>query len=274
VNASWKYVNVLLLSLTWAVSILSARGLVFKGSDTLGAELIPRLGELFSSSEPEVRLEIAAEGSSTGILAVIEGGADFAMSSRPLTEKERLMAEEKERTLVQSVIALDAIVVIVHESNPVDELSLRQVEAIFCGDLGNWASFGGNPGYIYIYTRHTASGTYVRFRELALRNRDYSIRAQKLAGNEQIVAEVAANAKGIGYVSLQKRLGEGVKALAINGSGIDIANLRSGQYPLLRNLYLVYDTNNENPMIPVFLDFIRSRAAASVISSTQFIPAQ
>ena len=66
----------------------------------------------------------------------------------------------------------------------------------------DWSELGAKPGKISVYTRNTASGTYQIFQRLAMGSRDYGTASQKLAGNEQIANEVAANENGIGYVGL------------------------------------------------------------------------
>jgi len=101
-----------------------------------------------------------------------------------------------------TIVAFDGTAVIVNSANPVSALTKRQVEQIFAGDITDWSAVGGNPGAISIYTRNTSSGTYSDFKDLAMKKRDYAGSSQKMAGNEQIVAEVAKNPSGIGYVSM------------------------------------------------------------------------
>ena len=67
-----------------ATGIASAHAdrLVIKGSDTLGAKLVPQLAEQFKAQHPGTTFDIAAEGSTTGIAAIIDGTAQIGMSSR------------------------------------------------------------------------------------------------------------------------------------------------------------------------------------------------
>ena len=91
---------------------------------------------------------------------------------------------------------------IVNAGNPIKGLTKKQVEQIFTGEVTDWSAVGGSSGKISIYTRNTSSGTYSDFKELAMKKRDYAGGSQKMAGNEQIAAEVGKNANGIGYVGL------------------------------------------------------------------------
>lgn len=261
--------------MVWAAMTTLMRGsetLVIKGSDTLGGQLIPRLAEEFQRTQPGTRFEIASEGSSTGILAVLEGGADLAMTSRPLSQREEAMAQETGMDLESVPVALDAIVVIVHETNPMRSFSLHQVEQLFCGDFRNWVSVGGPAGPVFLYTRHTASGTYSRFQQLAMRSRDYSGFAQKMAGNEQIAMEVSHNPLGIGYVSRQQAGSRGVQVCRIDGVEPSMQELMAGRYPLVRELGLILERESDNARLREFVNYCRSEVARKIILSSGFVP--
>ena len=101
-----------------------------------------------------------------------------------------------------TIVAFDGIAVIVNSANPIKGLTKKQVEQIFTGDVTDWSAVGGSGGKISVYTRNTSSGTYSDFKELAMKKRDYAGGSQKMAGNEQIAAEVGKNPNGVGYVGM------------------------------------------------------------------------
>ena len=154
----------LLLAALAAVSSASAQKLVIKGSDTLGAKLVPTLAEDYKASHPGVSFEIAAEGSTTGISAIIDGTAQIGMSSRRAKPTEISAAQAKGVSLKPTIVAYDGIAVILNAANPVAGLTKRQVEQIFAGDITDWSAVGGGAGKISIYTRNTSSGTYSDFK--------------------------------------------------------------------------------------------------------------
>jgi phosphate transport system substrate-binding protein len=204
------------LALAAAVAAPAQR-LVIKGSDTLGAKLVPTLAEEYRARHPGVAFEIAAEGSATGLAAIIEGTAQIGMTSRRPRAAELAAASSRGVDLHATVVAFDGMAVIVNAGNPVTGLSRRQVERIFAGDVTDWLAVGGRPGRISVYTRNTASGSYSDWKELAMNKRDYAPSAQKMAGNEQIAAEVGRNPNGIGYVGFAYLQPEGARVLAIDG---------------------------------------------------------
>lgn len=231
----------------------AAETIVIKGSDTLGAKMVPQLAESFKAKMAkqgiEVSFEIAAEGSSTGVASVVDGTAEIGMSSRAPKEKEVAKAKAKGVDMRTIMVAKDGIAIIVNELNPLDSISLEEIELIFSGDIDNWSGIIVQSGKISAYTRNTSSGTYAVFQKLGMNSRDYGPMTQKMAGNEQIAAEVAKNSNGIGYVGLAYIGTPGVKVLPVNGLMPD-----SADYPLARPLY--YLINNEKKLSPPANDFI------------------
>src|SRR5437879_8058574 len=149
----------LALSIILAASVSSAHAdrLVIKGSDTLGAKLVPQLAEQFKSQHPGTTFDIAAEGSTTGIAAIIDGTAEIGMSSRRAKSSEVGAATAKGRNMKPTIVAYDGIAVIVNSANPVKALTKKQVEQIFAGEVTDWSAVGGSGGKISIYTRNTSS---------------------------------------------------------------------------------------------------------------------
>ena len=260
-------------SLFLIFSVLSSAQdkLIIKGSDTLGAKMIPKIAEAYENKNPGSKFEIAAEGSSTGIAAIIDGTADIGMSSRELKGKEKATAGANGVRLVKTVIANDAVAVIVNESNPLSKLSLKDVERIFTGDITNWSAVGGKSGGISGYTRNTSSGTYAFFQKFALAGRDYGAATQKMAGNEQIATEVANNPNAIGYVGLAYVGAKGIKMIAVDGVLPSAKTANDGSYKLARGLNCF---TNGNPVGPAkkFLDFALTPPGQKIVASTGFVP--
>ena len=258
----------ILASLSWAQA---SEKIVIKGSDTLGAKMVPQMAEEFKAIKAKegvtVIFEIAAEGSSTGVAAVIDGTADLGMSSRDAKRTEISKALLEGIKMEPIVVAKDGIALIAHKSNPMDEISRREVEKIFTGDVDSWTSINGKSGGISIYTRNTSSGTYAVFQEMALRKRDYASSSQKMAGNEQIASEVAKNPNGIGYVGLAYIGTPGVKVLPVDGIKPDNA-----EYPYARPLYFFHDANKGlRPIVKEFVDFCHSAKGQEIVEAVHFI---
>ena len=252
-------------------SAFAAEKLVIKGSDTLGAKMVPQIAEAFKAENPDLTFEIAAEGSSTGVKAIITDTADIGMSSRDVKEKEIAEAKSNGVDMQTIVVAKDAIAVIINEKNPITKLTKDQVGAIFTGKVANWAAVGGKPGDISGYTRNTSSGTYKVFQELAMNEEDYGDQTQKMAGNEQIAAEVAKNVNGIGYVGLAYIDTPGIKVVLVDGVEPTNENVNNGSYVLARPLY--YLSNGEpTGLAKKFVDFSLGPKGQKIVADIHFVP--
>src|SRR5271170_4070451 len=144
-----KMKNLLALSIAAVLSVCSLHAdskLVIKGSDTLGAKLVPQLAEAYKAAHPGVSFDIAAEGSTTGIAAIIDGTADIGMASRRAFDTEISSASANGRTLKPTIVAYDGIAVIVNSANSVSALTKKQIEGIFTGSVSDWSQVGGKPG--------------------------------------------------------------------------------------------------------------------------------
>ena len=167
-------------------------------------------------------------------------------------------------------MAFDGICVITNAANPVKNLTKKQVEQIFTGDIKDWSAVGGNPGPISIYTRNTSSGTYKDFQHMAMNKRDYATSSQKMAGNEQIAAEVGKNPAGIGYVGLAYKNAAGLKVLTINDVEPTNENVRNKSYPYSRATY--YYTNGAPAgIVKQFVDFTVGEEGQKTAAQVGFV---
>lgn len=246
-----------------------AERVVIMGSDTLGGKLVLQLKEAYVAAGNKIDFEIAAEGSSQAFTNLLAGTANIGMSSRDAKDEEKNKFTAKGQTLVEHVAGWDMIAVIVNEKNGVRDLTLKQIEGIFTGDIKDWSEVGGKAGKISVYTRNTASGTYKTFQTLGMARRDYGSETKKMAGNEQIATEVAANENGIGYVGLAYTDREGLRSTKVDG--ISAKPRKKVEYPLSRKLYY-YTVREPAGEAKKFLDWaIKSDEAKEIIEKVGFI---
>ena len=260
-------------ALTCFSTTAQADKLVIKGSDTLGAKLVPQLAEQFKADHADATFDIAAEGSTTGFAALIDSTAQIGMSSRPAKPAEAAAATAKGVTLKETIVAFDGVAVIVNAANPIKGLTKKQVEQIFTGQVSDWSALGGAGGPISIYTRNTSSGTYSEFKELAMSKRDYAPSAQKMAGNEQIAAEVGKNANGVGYVGLAYVKAAGIKVVPIDGALPSIESVQKKTYPYARPTFF-YTNGEPTGLAKAFVEFTLSPAGQKIVAGAGFVPIQ
>ena len=271
-----KNLIALLAAAALLTSTASAQKLIIKGSDTLGAKMVPQVAEAFRAVNSGVVFEIAAEGSTTGLAAITDSTADIGMSSRRARPTEISAALAKGVTMKPIVVSYDAMAVIVNEANPVTKLTLRQVEQIFAGDVKDWSAVGGSAGAFSIYTRNTSSGTYQDWKDLAMKKRDYARSSQKMAGNEQIAAEVGKNTSGVGYVGIAYTHAPGVRVVGIvlkDGKVVlpAVETVHDKSYPYARPNFF-YTNGEATGLAAQFIDYLLSAEGQAIVAKSGFVP--
>jgi phosphate transport system substrate-binding protein len=254
-----------------ALNIVRADSIVIKGSDTLGAKLVPQLTEQFKSQHPGTTFDIAAEGSATGFAALIDKTAAIGMASRPAKPEEIANGKAKGVEMKETTVAYDGIAVIVNTANSIKGLTKRQVEQIFTGEVTDWSAVGGSGGKISVYTRNTSSGTYAEFKELAMKKRDYAPDSQKLAGNEQIAQEVSKNPNGVGYVGLAYTKAAGIKVVPIDGASPSKESVLAKNYPYARPTFY-YTNGAPTGAVKEFIDFTIGPEGQKIVEQVGFVP--
>lgn len=263
--------TIIFLTITPFITAL-AETIVIMGSDTIGAKAALHLAEAYKAKmaevSPEIGFEISAEGSSTGVVSITEGHADIGMTSREPSTKEIARAKAKGVELKTITVARDGIAVVVNDQNPIESISLAELEAIFTGDIEDWAAITATAGPISVYTRNTASGTYDLFREKAMSGRDYGKNSQKVAGNEQIASEVARSPNGIGYVGLAYTSTPGIKVVPVEGM-----LPKAKGYILDRTLFYLVDSNIRlSAAANDFIGFTLSPQGQHIMEEVDFLP--
>ncbi len=252
-----------------------------KGSDTI-VNLALAWAERYQTVKPDVRISVTGGGSGTGIASLINGTVDLANASRAIKPEEIALAESKGVTPVETIVARDAIAVIVNPSNPVKGLTLPQISRIFSGEIENWKEVGGEDRPIVRLSRETNSGTHVYFLETVIRLGDednktiFSDDTLLLPSSEGIISEVRDNPNAIGYDGLGYVIPE-VKILEIamdeNSPYIlpSVETVNSKTYPISRDLY-IYSQGEPEGAVKEYLDWILGPEAQNVVGQLGFVP--
>lgn len=255
----------------------------FKGSDTIGGKLTPEVAEAFRAQYgPDTGFVIEALGSSTGFAGLFDGSADLAASSRPINEKELETAHNLGMSLREVVIAYDGVAVIVHPDNPVRELSVAQLSALFTGRVRNWKEVGGHDRPVRLISRPSYSGTHVFFKEKAVRRgnakgpEEMAASTEWVEENGAIVRAVSGDPRAISYVGLGW-VQPGVRVVPVQARpgepGVlpSADTVRTGRYPLYRPL-LVYVPPAPRLAALQLLRFLLSEDGRRIVESNGFVP--
>ncbi len=240
-----------------------------KGSDTM-VRLAQRWAEEFMKVQPDVSIYVESVGSASGIRAMINGAADIATASRPMQPDEVKELAEKKNSLGISVLtAKDALSIYLHPANPIHNLSIEQIKAIFTGKITNWKNIGGADHPIQVFTRESNSGTFLFFEEHILLGEHYSPQCIPILTTSQLIQRVASDTFGIGYGGLA--YGDNVIHASINGVQPTIENVANGSYPISRYLHL-YTAETPKGKIKEFIDWVVSPQGQKIVRETGYIP--
>ena len=165
-----KHLFLTIFALAFAATDIQAQRI--KGSDTV-LPIAQQTAERFMTLNPNARVTVTGGGSGVGISALLDETTDIAMASRGIKFSEKMKAKAAGEELEEIPVAYDALAVVVHPSNPVKQLTRRQLEDIFRGKITNWKQVGGDDRKIVVYSRETSSGTYEFFKESVLKNKNY-----------------------------------------------------------------------------------------------------
>jgi phosphate transport system substrate-binding protein len=262
------------------------------GSDTMN-NLMALWGEGFRKMYPNVKIQIEGKGSTTAPPALIAGTSQLGPMSRAMKPTEIDQFEQKygyKPTQVRT--SYDALAVWVNKDNPLEKLTLAQVDAIFSkgrkrghkSDLKTWGQLGLTGDWaarpISLYGRNSASGTYGFFKEHVLQNGDYKDTVKEQPGSASVVQGVTEDRFGIGYSGIGYRT-SGVKALTLaekeGGTFFDgsYENVTGGKYPLWRFLYLYVNKAPGKPLDPLVKEFVKlilSREGQEVVVKDGYLP--
>ena len=280
------------------------------GSNTIGEHLAPALLSVFLSGrgyvvdppknmgESHVRLsgvlgrdrctiDIRSHGSSDAFKDLKANTTLIGMSSRAIKSGEVVELRDAGAgdfaalaAVAEHVIALDGIAIIVHPSNPIKTMSVKDVRRIFLREVTDWSELGGVAGPITLYARDYKSGTFQFFRERVLKDAPQwdtaQASARRFESSSLLVQAVGEDPQAIGFVGAAY-VKAAVTALTISAGGKAFAptpqNVRSEDYPISRRLYLYVrpSTMEENKTVAALVDYVKSDEAYNAVEAQNFV---
>ena len=276
------------------------------GSNTIGAELMPALLQGYADSldadfvlevgqNPEERMarivhedgrsmaeiELHSKGSSSGFSGIGGKAAEIGMSSRRMRDRDLAALAgagigELRDTKDEHIIALDGLVAIVHENNPINSVSLEELALIFSGALTNWSQLGGRDAPINLYASDETTGTFQTFGSLVLApfGSDIAASAKRFTSNLSLSDGVAADPNGIGVTGAAYV--RATRALPIRQecgllSYPTTFAMKAEEYPLSRRLYLYTAPNALTAHARQLVEFAASDAAQAFVVEAGFV---
>lgn len=254
-----------------------------KGSDTL-VNVAQAWAEEYQTVKPDVAVAVTGGGSGTGIAALINGTVDIANASRSIKDSEMETLRDAGHNPVEFVVGYDALAIFLHQNNPIQEISIEQLKAIYAdgGTIERWSQLGVTvPGCdsdeIIRISRQNNSGTYAYFREAVLGQDDFKLGSRDMHGSKDVVDLVVNTACAIGYSGLAYATDD-VHMPAVSSDGgqtfvhpsVDTAI--DGSYPIARPLFM-YTADAPTGATAEYLEWVMSDEAQCIIKEKGYAPA-
>jgi len=246
-----------------------------KGSDTV-LPLTQKEAEVFMKKYPGSSIMVTGGGSGVGLAALQNGTTDIAQSSRKMKLDEKMKLQDAGKVFTETIIAYDALAVIVNPSNKISQLTREQLESVYTGKVTNWKDVGGDDMNIVVYSRESSSGTFEFFKEHVLNKKNFTPTAMLMPATGAIVQSVSQTKGAIGYVGLAY-LETSVKALKVSyDKGVtyvvpSVENAMNKTYPITRPLYYYYLNTTEKAVKPL-VDFILSTEGQKIVREVGYVP--
>ena len=239
-------------------------GTVSTDGSTSMEKVIGFLSEAYMEENSAVKVTYNPTGSGSGIKAVQAGSCDIGLASRDLKPEE---ATELKGT----VVAIDGIAMIVNKENPVKDLTIEQIAALYKGEITNWSEVGGADAPVVLIGREAASGTRDGFESIT-DTEDACKYNQELTSTGDVVQTVSSNPNAIGYASLAS-VKDTVKLISVEGVTPSTKTIQDGSYKIQRNFVMVTKKNAElSPAAKSFFEFATSSAADEWIIEAGAVP--
>jgi phosphate transport system substrate-binding protein len=254
----------------------SAGNMTVKGSDTM-VILAQKWAEVYMGKYPATKIQVTGGGSGVGLAALQNKTTDLANSSRKIRGAEiSECIKSFGRRPTEYKVALDGLSVYVHESNPLTEVTMEQLEQIFTGKIKNWKDVGGPSAPITLYSRENSSGTYEFFKENVLKGADFAASAQTMPGTAAVLQSVAKDKNAIGYGGAA--YGAGAKHLKVKKDEGSPAiepteeTVVKGTYPIWRYLYVYVNPALDKGEVSKYLAWMRSEEGQKLVKDVGYFP--
>ncbi len=201
-------------------------------------------------------------GTGTAYKAVVDGNADIIFVAKP-SQGQIEYAKNKGVELAYMPFGYEAFVFIVNSENPVESLTSKQIRGIYSGLYKNWRDVRGETSPIIQVQRVEGSGSQtamVSFMEdTPLMKRPTSIVGRAIGYSFRFyVSDLAGK--------------ENVKMIAVDDVYPSEENIQNETYPIIDRFYAVYNVDNQNKNISLFIDWILSEEGQYIVEKTGYVP--
>jgi phosphate transport system substrate-binding protein len=186
-----------------------------------------------------------------------------------------LHSEQSGQSIKAQPVAWDALVAIVHKNNPVDDISMENLRAVYQGEISNWKQLGGPDRPLKLFVRKgKISGVGRTLRKLVLNDFDAEIPSKhEFKSSGPLEKALLQDEYAIGVTGISSARRRDVKILSLNGKNPSYENIKKGDYVLYRPLYIVINyLKPQSDAVEQFLEYALSDEGKEIIRQNGTVP--
>lgn len=255
-------------------SVTSGRIRIVSASEV--GDLISRERSAFLALYPQSDIRLDRATSREAIRALFGAECDLAAISRELRPEERRSASDGGLELEGYRFARNAVLVIVHPSNPVENLSLEDVRLIYKGEVSHWRQLGGSNEPVVPVAQPPEADVTEFFGEEALGGQPMVARARMAVNDSAVVTAVARERGAVGYIALGASTANVKVARISTLRGLpywkpDLEAIYRGDYPLTR-FFNLYVRAGAPRLAGGFITFVTSMDGQRLVKEMGLVP--
>jgi phosphate transport system substrate-binding protein len=214
-------------------------------------------------------------------IKLINKETDLILSARRMSSDEKAQADAAGISLIETPIALDAFIFIIHPENPVESLTKKQVQGIYTGEIKYWNEVGGNDADISPYVRNANSGSQEWMEMIVMKDLnieewpkdDFELIFSMAGALDVVSREINSICYTFHYYKEKIANDDYPKSLAIEGITPDWQTIKDNSYPYVAEVYAIIRSDlNESSMAYKLYEWLQTEAGKQVISESGFAP--
>lgn len=224
--------------------------------------------------------EVVSSQTSHAFDRLLKGEVDIIFIAHP-SENQMREAEQLGIELNLTPIGREAFVFFVHSKNPVDELTIEQIQGIYSGNITNWSELGGKDEKIRAFQRPEGSGSQSALMNvmngITLMNPPSEDIVSAMGGiiQETTSYQNRTNAIGFSFRHFSQNMVENgkIKNIAIEGILPTKENIQNETYPLIDQFYAI-TAGSKNPHVDEFIDWVLTDQGQEIVERTGYVPVE
>ncbi|MBO4642818.1 MAG: substrate-binding domain-containing protein [Bacteroidaceae bacterium] len=240
---------------------------------------------IFTCSEDEARelltKRLLNSNTHQSFMNLIDDKVEVIITARSISRDEKAYADEQGVTLIEKPIAKDALAFMVNPKNPINNLSIEEIQGIYTGDIVNWSEVGGLDCVIKPYIRNRNSGSQEKFELMVMAGLTIKDFPEMQIGKTMMTPyyQLEQDTAGIAFTPFyyyNVMVGSGsTKAIGVNDVAMTKANIKNGTYPYTSNVYTAVRSDIDKSSVAYSLfEFLTSEEGQAIVDESGYVSLQ